>query len=182
MAGGINLKTFPLPRNYLSGTDLMSKLLLVDEDVIGPNAKDQYVAIPTEWIDFTRSDVASKVTLEDQDQPADARIEAAVNILNNVIAYVDEIAQKRHLENSLSGFEFADKNGYIPWKAQFQQWKILGRFEQYKSYKSAQSAYHRSKEKQKQSTQTEHQQDTPVVAPSPSSSSSSPPGTRQPSS
>ncbi|CEP18178.1 hypothetical protein [Parasitella parasitica] len=44
----------------------MSNLLLVDQDVIsivvsavvGPKAKDQYVAIPTEWIDFTRSDFA----------------------------------------------------------------------------------------------------------------------------
>ncbi|KAI7896834.1 uncharacterized protein EV154DRAFT_585047, partial [Mucor mucedo] len=25
---------------------------------VGPNAKDQYVAIPTEWVNFTRSDVA----------------------------------------------------------------------------------------------------------------------------
>ncbi|KAI9364101.1 hypothetical protein BD770DRAFT_469298 [Pilaira anomala] len=102
-----------------------------------------------------------------------------VNILNNVIAYVDEIAQKRHLDDSLSDFEFAeqqaDKNGYRQWKAQFQQWKILDRFEH---------AYHRSMKKQKQSKQTEHQQDTPVVASSPlslSSSSSSPSGTRQPS-
>ncbi|KAI8091603.1 hypothetical protein BDF21DRAFT_449020 [Thamnidium elegans] len=91
--------------------------------------------------------------LENQDQPVGVRIETAVNILNNVIAYVDEIAQKRHLEDSLSDFEFAeqrvDKNGHIPWKGQFQQWKILGRFEQYKSYKSAQSAYHRTMKKQK---------------------------------
>lgn len=125
----------------------------------------------------------AKAALENQDQPVGMRIETAVNFLNNIIAYVDEIAQKRHLEDPLSNFKFAeqqvDKNGHIPWKAQFQQWKILGRFEQYKSYKSAQSAYHRSMKKQKQTEQTEHQQGTPVVAPS---SSSSPPGARQSSS
>ncbi|EPB82184.1 hypothetical protein HMPREF1544_11067 [Mucor circinelloides 1006PhL] len=359
MADSINLKTFSLPRKYLPGTDLMSKLLLVDKDVInivvsaviGPNAKDQYVAIPTEWVDFTRSDVAyepvncssdlprilieiqnkadmhfyqrlidysrlivrqykasklpivvaivsnsttrdlleteipgshipfakqlssigwasscllfnaetiapylnetplnpllalvhclieqeaslinfaqsndptliclytkmkniigdhihenessihvlksvcaqsksecykAKVALENQDQPVGVRIETAINILNNAIAYIDEITQKRHLEDS-SDFEFAeqqvDKNGHIPWKAQFQQWKILGRFEQYKSYKSAQSAYHRSMKKQKQTKQTEHQQGTPAEASL--SSSSSPPRERQSSS
>ncbi|KAG2235123.1 hypothetical protein INT48_006504 [Thamnidium elegans] len=122
----------------------------------------------------------AKAALENQDQPVGVRIETTVNILNNTIAYVDEIAQKRHLEDPLSDFEFAeqqvDKNGHIPWKAQFQQWKILGRFEQYKSYKSAQSAYHRTMKKQKQTEQTEQQQGTPVVA------SSSPPGARQPSS
>lgn len=46
------------------------------------------------------------------------RTEAAVNILNNVIAYVEEIAQKRHLDDPLSDFEFAEqqveKNGHIP--------------------------------------------------------------------
>ncbi|KAG2203483.1 hypothetical protein INT47_008210 [Mucor saturninus] len=62
----VNLKTFSLPKKYFPGTDLMSKLLLIDKDVInlvvstvfGPNAKDQYTAIPTEWVNFTRSDVA----------------------------------------------------------------------------------------------------------------------------
>lgn len=34
MADGVNLKTFSLLSKYLSGTDLMSKLLLVDQDVI----------------------------------------------------------------------------------------------------------------------------------------------------
>lgn len=95
----------------------------------------------------------AKLALGNQDQPVGERIETAINILNNVIAFVDEVSQKRHLEDSLSDFEFveqqAGKNGQIPWKAQFQQWKILGRFEQYKSYKSAQSAYHRSVKKQK---------------------------------
>ncbi|KAL9540889.1 hypothetical protein PS6_010546, partial [Mucor atramentarius] len=117
----------------------------------------------------------AKAALENQDQPVGVRIKTAINILNNAIAYIDEITQKRHLEDSLSDFEFAE---HIPWKAQFQQWKILGRFEQYKSYKSAQSAYHRSIKKQKQSKQTEHQQGTPAEA----SSSSSPPRERQPSS
>ncbi|KAI8087924.1 uncharacterized protein B0P05DRAFT_505439, partial [Gilbertella persicaria] len=106
----------------------------------------------------------AKAALEDQDQPVGVRIETAVKTLNNVIAYVNEIVQKRHLEDPLSDFEFAeqqmDKNGHIPWKTQFQQWKILGRFEQYKSYKSAQSAYHRAtkKQKQKETEQSEHQQ------------------------
>ncbi|GAN07492.1 hypothetical protein MAM1_0163d06989 [Mucor ambiguus] len=83
----------------------------------------------------------AKAALEDQDQPVGVHIETAVSILNNGIAYVDVIAQIRHLEDPLSYFEFAeqqaDKNGHIPWKAQFQQWKVLGRFEQYKSFKSA---------------------------------------------
>lgn len=95
MADGVNLKTFSLPRKYLPGTDLMSKLLLVDQDLInivvsavigmilnmpvsmllilfvcvGPNAKDQYVAIPTEWIDFTRSDVAYEPVNSSNDLP-----------------------------------------------------------------------------------------------------------------
>lgn len=70
----------------------------------------------------------AKAALENQDQPVGARIETAVNKLNNFIAYVDEITQKRHLEDPLSDFEFAeqqvDKNGYIPWKTQFQQWPL----------------------------------------------------------
>ncbi|KAK4517109.1 kinesin-like nuclear fusion protein [Mucor velutinosus] len=348
MADGVNLKTFSLPRKYLPGTDLMSKLLLADQDVINIVVSAVIGKRSTEWIDFTRSDVAyesincsndlprilieiqnkadmnfyqqlidysrsvsrqhkasklpivvaivinsttrylleteipgsripfakqlssigwassclffnaetiapylnetplnpllvlvhclieqetslinftqcndptliclytkmknilgshihdnensihalksvcaqsksecykAKAAFENQDQPVGVRIETAVNILSNVIAYVDGIAQKRRLENPLSDFEFAeqqvDKNGHIPWKAQFQQWKILGRFEQYKSYKSAQSAYHRAMKKQKQKQkQTEQQQRTPVVA----SSSPSPSGARQ---
>jgi hypothetical protein len=51
----------------------------------------------------------AKAALENQDQPAGVRIEIAVNILNNVIAYVDEIAQKRYLEDPLSDFQFAEQ-------------------------------------------------------------------------
>ncbi|KAL0140987.1 hypothetical protein V8B55DRAFT_1512080 [Mucor lusitanicus] len=118
----------------------------------------------------------AKAALEDEDQPVAVRIETAVGILNHVIAYVDEVSKKRRLEDPLSDFEFAeeqaDKNGQIAWKAHFQQWKVLGRFEQYKTYKSAQSAYHRAMKKKKQ--QAGHQQDRPALA----SSSSSHPGAK----
>lgn len=75
--------------------DLISKLLLVVKDVtgivvsaiigmilnisvrmllilfvcVGPNTKDQYVPIPTEWIDFTRSDVAYEPVNRSSDLP-----------------------------------------------------------------------------------------------------------------
>lgn len=78
----------------------------------------------------------AKVALENQDQPVGVRIKTAVNILNNVIEYVDEISQK--------GFRVRwARSGQIPWKAQFEQWKILVRFEQYFPHKSAQSDYQR---------------------------------------
>ncbi|KAI9321706.1 hypothetical protein BX666DRAFT_1811613, partial [Dichotomocladium elegans] len=62
--------SFPLPKKYAPGTDLMSKWLLSNKDVInmivcpiivvngiGAEAKDAYSAWPSEWPNFVRSDV-----------------------------------------------------------------------------------------------------------------------------
>ncbi|KAI7847639.1 hypothetical protein BDC45DRAFT_412762, partial [Circinella umbellata] len=54
-----------LPTKYKPGTDLMSKLMLDDKrindiivsQIIGEHASGQYVSRPTEWLDFTKSDV-----------------------------------------------------------------------------------------------------------------------------
>ncbi|KAG0182697.1 hypothetical protein DFQ29_002827 [Apophysomyces sp. BC1021] len=56
---------FTLPQKYTPGTDLMSKWILNDTDVIniivsnivGLDAQNEYTTRPTEWPNFTRSDV-----------------------------------------------------------------------------------------------------------------------------
>ncbi|KAI8635815.1 hypothetical protein BD408DRAFT_323960, partial [Parasitella parasitica] len=90
---------------YLPGTDLMSKLLLIDQDVmnivvsavIGPKAKDQYVAIPTEWIDFTRSDVAYEPVNRSNDLPRiliEIQNKADMNFYQRLIDYSRSVTRQ----------------------------------------------------------------------------------------
>ncbi|KAG0784873.1 hypothetical protein G6F16_008545 [Rhizopus arrhizus] len=89
----------------------------------------------------------AKAMLEDREQDPLVRIQGAIDIMDKTISYLDEIHNQQHIESHATDFEFAeqqrDDKGRIPWKIQFDQWKSMGRFATYKSYQSAQSAYHR---------------------------------------
>ncbi|ORX42602.1 hypothetical protein DM01DRAFT_1330070 [Hesseltinella vesiculosa] len=62
---GNDLLSFQLPPKYTPGTDLMSKWILNDKQVInlivksivGQQAENKYETKPTEWTNYTRSDV-----------------------------------------------------------------------------------------------------------------------------
>ncbi|CAO3697445.1 unnamed protein product [Rhizopus stolonifer] len=86
MADGVNLKTFFLPRKHLPGTDLMR-----------PRAKDQYVAIPTEWIDFTCSDVAYEPSNRSNDLPRipiEIQNKADMNFYQRLIDYSRSVSRQ----------------------------------------------------------------------------------------
>jgi hypothetical protein len=61
----LNFTLSPPPPNTVPGTDIMSKWILYNKEVIniivskvvGPHAVDEYNVKPTEWLNFTRSDV-----------------------------------------------------------------------------------------------------------------------------
>ncbi|KAG1136637.1 hypothetical protein G6F37_012635 [Rhizopus arrhizus] len=80
----------------------------------------------------------AKAMLEDREQDPLVRIQGAIDIMDKTISYLDEIHNQQHIENHTTDFEFEeqqrDDKGRIPWKIQFDQWKSMGRFANYKSY------------------------------------------------